>query len=312
MATIPFEKPLIFNAVRTSGFVYIPDSVRHHTVDETVLKLCCSGTDASAAATSASTAGDVDVDDIPGPASLQRRQTMSGNIMVIEPTIVHVDNEVEVGGDDDNNITSSRDLPSAYWLQRRLGYKATTHGSVVRLAYKLRFNNNKSSKKGNGGEDAVGNDGGSSGSSSSSSPYSSWELDTDIDGKPIMVMIHILHSQILDGRSELGNSNPINELSALQLIYEHNPTETAHVTRTRLISMCHSSIYCVLPYYHDGTLLQFCQSITDKVTGDARTTTSADCPLEEPLARFLFRQIMQVRQKTHDWTVIKECKMKKQ
>mmetsp|Transcript_33029 Transcript_33029/g.80276 ORF Transcript_33029/g.80276 Transcript_33029/m.80276 type:complete len:477 (-) Transcript_33029:2244-3674(-) len=292
MATIPFKKPVIFNARRVNGFVDIPKTIsKHNTVDETVQKLCGGSAGGASEAVSSKSRSDSDDGDmmaIPGPVALQRRETMSGNIMVIEPTVVDDSSDGNRNGEDeDSNIPSSlkssHSLPVAYWLQRRLGNISSTHGSFVRLAYQLRMKA-KNKKEGSGGDVA-------SGTGASSSSHS-WELDLDEDGKPIMAMVQILNSQILmDGTNfELGNAHPRNELSALQLIYEHNPTGTSHVTRTRLISMCQQSIYCVLPYYQDGSLLQFCQSVSSSSTTSGAT---GDCPLEEPLARYLFRQIMQ-------------------
>lgn len=317
MATIPFEKLVIFKAVRTSGFVDIPETTsNHHVVDEAFLKIC--GAKPSSSLGSEETTGAVGSDDgedhdddarmkIPTPISLQRRETMSGNIVVIEPTMVNVDGndgDKTCDVDDDDNINASntpsirspQDLPVAYWLQRRLGNIKvhTLHGSVIRLAYKLRMKDNSNSnsntiEKRSRGDIAVGSD-----SSLATSYHNCWELDM-LDGKPIMVMILILQHQILDSKSEIGNVNPLNELSALQLIYQHNPTVSVHVINTRLISMCRQSIYCVLPYYHDGSLFELCQSISS--SSSKSTTTSG--PLEEPLARFLFRQIMQVRRHDH-------------
>ena len=309
MATIPFKKPVIFNARRVHGFVDIPETIsKHNTVDEAVLKICGAGAGGGGGAAaggseavsskSRSDSDDGDMMPIPGPVALQRRETMSGNIMVIEPTVVDDSSDGNLNDeeqDEDSNnpysLKSSQGLPVAYWLQRRLGNISSTHGSVVRLAYQLRMKG-KNKNRGSGGEVDEGN-----GTSPLSS--SSWELDLDGDGKPIMAMVQILNSQILmDGTNfELGNANPRNELSALQLVYQHNPKGTSHVTRTRLVAMCQQSIYCVLPYFRDGSLLQFCQSVSSST---ATSGATGDCPLEEPLARFLFRQIMQGLKTLHD------------
>jgi serine/threonine protein kinase len=192
-----------------------------------------------------------------GPPALQRRQTMSGNIIVVTPP---------EGGQ------------LAYWLQRKIGQNS--HG-IVRLGYKLRLSTSKDSFE-------------------ESSNF--WELETDEMGRQTLVAVTIMDRSILDEQQQSLSSSsnkegdpivaetdksgflqaaksPLDEISALQMIARHNSTETAHVVGTNVVATCSQSIYTILKYHRDGTLLQFCQTV--------------GC-LEEPLARYLFRQILQV------------------
>ncbi len=145
--------------------------------------------------------------------------------------------------------------PQAFWLQRKIGL--SSHG-VIRLGYKLR-RNTKASFKG---------------------PSNAWQLDMNEEGETSLVKITIMHSSILDMKVDCHEGqNPLNELSALQMIANHSNIEDAHVVGTRLVGTCTSYVYSVLPYYPDGTLLHYCVSKGN---------------LEEPVARFLFKQILQV------------------
>jgi hypothetical protein len=227
------------------------------------------------------------------PVPLERTETTSGKIMEI-------------------TVTSSSRPPVvvAFWLLRKLG-----HHPIVRLGYKLRL----SSKNNNNSDDQNQNQ------------NLRWELDTDELGRLTLLRIHIFHCSILNDDEKImpeedNNTQDddddddagvvvnscLNELSALQLIakqtqkqqqqHENNssscssifPQKTkAHVVGTDLIATTTTTttasdeennyIYAVLPYYRDGTLLQFCQSIGS--------------PLDESLARYIFRQIIQVRKK---------------
>ena len=88
MATIPFKKPVIFNARRVNGFVDIPETIsKHSTVDENILKLCRGGGggggggggESEAVSSKTCTGDDSDGGDmmaIPEPVALQRRETM--------------------------------------------------------------------------------------------------------------------------------------------------------------------------------------------------------------------------------------------
>jgi serine/threonine protein kinase len=122
-----------------------------------------------------------------------------------------------------------------------------------------------------------------------------WELDRDEEGQLTMVRVHMSHNAVPAVDQSQSQSmwlkSQINELSALQMIATQNyssssqmASQAAHVVGTSIIARDEENgkIYTILPYHRDGTLLQFCQSMGN---------------LEESLARFIFRQIVQVRNK---------------
>jgi hypothetical protein len=166
---------------------------------------------------------------------------MSGNILIItQPDCTAEDN-------------SNKPTRTAYWLQRKIG--KTGHG-LLRLGYRLKVKDNT-----NG----------------------CWELDVDDGCRQRLVTVYMIRTSTLDNNkssSSLCCHSPMDELSALQMIAQYNPTETAHVVGTDIVATSSQHVYAILPYHRDGNLLQFCQSV--------------GC-LEEPVARFVFQQIIQVR-----------------
>ena len=234
------------------------------------------------------------------PSPLERNETISGRIIEITTTPSSSPSSSGINDDDDAKQPSVIE----FWLQRKLGHQSSSHGLVVRLGYKLRAS--KKQKKVSEGNDDDSDDG------DDQNNDCRWELDTDESGRHILVRVHILHnnnssSTVLQQSSNNNNNNhcrqnsvqfmdldsPLNELSALQMIARHTKTAQAqaiHVAGTNLIATSEENrnIYTILPYYRDGTLLQFCQSIGS---------------LEEPLARFIFRQIVQVRNNDLDTAI---------
>jgi hypothetical protein len=146
--------------------------------------------------------------------------------------------------------------PQAFWLQRKTG--KSSHGEI-RIGYKLRRNTKPSFKD----------------------TAEAWELDVDEAGEPSLFKFLIMHSSVLEMNSDNHDvQSPLHMLSALQMIAQNNNANDSHVAGAHLLGACRSFVYAVIPYYPDGTLLQFCMS---------------NGPLEEPVARFLFRQILKVR-----------------
>ncbi len=146
--------------------------------------------------------------------------------------------------------------PIAFWLQRKLCQRS--RNVVARLGYRLRPIQNEAKKD----------------------KLSNWELDTDASGRPMLVRVHMLRATLAE---ESQNEAALNELGALQIIAQQNSSlADAHVVGTNLIAIVDTTIYAILPYHRDGTLLEFCQSVGNS---------------PEPLARFLFRQILEVRKK---------------
>eukprot|EP00934_Nitzschia_sp_Nitz4_P006134 Nitzschia sp. Nitz4//scaffold207_size38617//31156//32532//NITZ4_007681-RA/size38617-snap-gene-0.3-mRNA-1//1//CDS//3329541623//6124//frame0 len=142
----------------------------------------------------------------------------------------------------------------AFWLQRKIGKLPSSDG-VVRLAYRLRRRTSKDAEN--------------------------WELDVDEFGDPSIVKVNMLHSSVLEKSSEEEQTGIIScrdELSALQMIASYGSTESSHVVGTPLVATCSNYVYVVLPYYPEGTLLQYCLF---KGT------------LDEAEARFYFQQILQ-------------------
>ena len=144
--------------------------------------------------------------------------------------------------------------PQAFWLQRKIGVKVG--GGIIRLGCRLQ----KKSKP-----------------QSEESSSDTWELAVDELGNPFFVKVAMMSTDILTGRE--AGQNAINELMALQLIAEHSNGIENHVIGTNMMGSCETHVYAVLPHYADGTLMQY---------------TLSHGNLEESVARFFFRQILQV------------------
>jgi hypothetical protein len=229
MSIIPFDPPRLLTAECKAGFVNVsPASYRSDSGR---------GWDTSGSTTEHFEGDPAERTDspTPEPTSLQRTQTMSGNILTI------------TGHPNHNDDTS----PEAFWLQRKLG-KFHSDG-MIRMGYRLRGSGVR------------------------------WELWKDRgEDHHTMVKVHIMPGSVLDENNNGANADvcsPVNELSALQMIASHNTNEPKHVLGTRLIATSAQDVYVILPYHQDGTLMQFCQTVGN---------------LPEPLARFLFRQIIKV------------------
>ena len=242
MATIPFDGPKFLTAKRITGFVDIPENKKAETSP-----MGCFGNGSFTADFTPDQAQKPDADErLAGPTYLRRTSTMAGNIVV-----------VNVEGEESQ----------AFWLQRKVGQ--TAHGSI-RLGFVLRSNKTTSETDGAAGK--------------------VWELapGTDSDGEVglnyQMVAIKILDTQVLDSSDTPDPllHNPVNELSALQMIAGHyeKQGEAGHVASTKLVAVSSQHVYAILPYYPDGTLFQYCLS---------------QGSLKENVARFFFRQILKVR-----------------
>ena len=201
-------------------------------------------------------------DNIP-PPSLERTETMSRRILEIQ------DQEQISGNNPSDNSTIA-----AFWLQRKLGQPSSSRDVVARLGYRVqprkgrkRAHNETMTTTEINAEDTQ-------------PPASSaWELDKDENGEPILAKVHIVHNS---NSGDLEHQEMLlNELGALHKIAQHNDS-SGHVMGSNLMAQNPEThtIYAILPHHRDGTLLQFCQS-------------SGSLP--EPLARFLFRQILKVR-----------------
>jgi hypothetical protein len=171
------------------------------------------------------------------------------------------------------NVVVMKDLEGtqhAYWLQRKIG--KTTFGTV-RLGFLLKQNTPPKANKKGGGASSV------------------WEVvpHPQDSSSYQMVEIRSMDTSVLEmnvsnhghDHGELHSNNPLYELSALQMIYkETKGEEHGHVIGTNLIGVCKENVYVILPHHPDGNLFQYC---------------SARASLEEPVARFFFRQIVKVR-----------------
>ena len=200
-------------------------------------------------------------EDIP-PPSLERTETMSRRILEIQ--------DRQLMGDKANDNSTI----AAFWLQRKLGQPSSSRDVVARLGYRVqprkgrkRAHNETMTTTEINAEDTQ-------------PPASSaWELDKDENGEPILAKVHIVHNS---NSGDLEHQEMLlNELGALYKIAQHNDS-SGHVMGSNLMTQNPEThtIYAILPHHRDGTLLQFCQS-------------SGSLP--EPLARFLFRQILKVR-----------------
>lgn len=200
-------------------------------------------------------------EDIPLP-SFERTETMPKRILEIQ-------NQEMIGdkakGDFDSTI-------AAFWLQRKLGQPSSSRDVVARLGYKVRPR--KGSKRAYDETTAT-----TDKDAQSPAAFSAWELDTDENGQPILAKVHIVHTA--NGGDVEHQEMLFNELGALHKIAQHAES-SGHVVGSNLIAQDPTTrtIYAILPHHRDGTLLQFCQS---------------SGTLPEPLARYLFRQILKVR-----------------
>jgi hypothetical protein len=259
---LPWGPLHLLTAERTAGLVDIPNIVQEDDVEKTP----------------ASTSG-LSLTTTSHPPNLERKQTMSGNILVI------TSNAVNDEYDDNNNNDTARNstmTPCAFWLQRKL---EKLHDGLIRLGYQLK-------QQHQGPFVAAGG---------------KWDLDTDALGRQTLVAIHILPSSVLEVKPAQSNDraavvatanaySPLNELCALQRIANHqqhlpftnSQQKKKHVVGTRLVATSSEHVYAVLPYYRDGTLLQFCQTVGN---------------LPEPLARYFFRKIVKVGEEYPSSTV---------
>lgn len=146
--------------------------------------------------------------------------------------------------------------PRAYWLSRKIG---KSPNGVIRLGYQLRPNSKPEFKD----------------------SLEAWELATDeIEEEPILVVVHIMHTSVMDMDGEGGVAHrPLDELSALQIIAKHKGSDEGHVIASSLVATCASHVYAIMPYHADGTLMQYCLE---------------NGSLDETIARFFFRQILKV------------------
>jgi len=277
-ATIPFPAPHILTARLKMGFVDVSihgsddDGVSSGVTSRRVRGWDSAGIEGASCAAAGA---------MPQSSSLEHNETtMSKRIIEIETKSGSTTREINA---DDN----AKPTIVAFWLQRKLGHESSSRNLVVRLGYRLR----RIQKVQN--EVSTLNIGinGDVNSSEYNQDNCEWKLDRDGMGQLILVRVHILQNIIVAMHQSQSPSmdlnSPLNELSALQMIARQNHSSssqmsplTAHVVGTNLIATDeeNSNIYTILPYHRDGTLLQFCQSIGS---------------LEESLARFIFRQIIQ-------------------
>jgi hypothetical protein len=316
---IPFDPPILWIANPKAGFVNIPDSSKEDGAYcrgwDTTLRVMTNGTTTTNDAAHSSSSMT--------PPSLQRRQTMSGNIIVVTPA------PPSSGSPSTPKPTLAywlhRKIGQHKYGIVRLGYKLKSSADVAGSAM---MNSSDDDDEDHDTEVAGGGSGaGLSGRSTRSSSLSNfWELETDDLGRPTLVAVTIIHSSSLSSSSndevkedmddEASSSSssppvflptdrsPLDEMSALQMIDRYynsmtdetisteTPTTMAlssssssssshHVLGANMVTATCSqgTIYTIVKYHRDGTLLQFCQT--------------NGC-LEESLARFLFRQIVQV------------------
>lgn len=102
-----------------------------------------------------------------------------------------------------------------------------------------------------------------------------WELDIDETCLHPLVTIKMVDTKILDDRA----SAESNMMSFLQIVGNDGEDDT-HVDGTNVVATCADHVYVVLPYHRDGSLEEYCRRHGN---------------LHESLARFFFRQILQVR-----------------
>lgn len=269
--TIPFPPPHFLKAQLKSGFVHVSSSARDDD----------GGSSGDGRGWDSGSVEHKSAEAMP-QTSLERNETMPKRIIEIEMELLS--RKRELNGE--NNL---RPTIVAFWLQRKLGHQSSSRDLVVRLGYRLR----PATKVQKETNTTKTNTNGDVNSSEHPPQHCEWELDRDGSGRLMLVRVHIQNNNIVDMKqlknSSMHLNSPINELSALQMIAKQNRSsssqmvsQSAHVVGTNLVATDdeNRNTYVILPYHRDGTLLQFCQSLGR---------------LEESLARFIFRQIVQVR-----------------
>ena len=149
--------------------------------------------------------------------------------------------------------------PHAFWLQRKVA--KTLHG-CVRVGFLLRPNSSPDFK----------------------GVLEAWELAPDDAGRHQIVAMKMMDTSILNMNQDSESTkcvlhNPLNEISALQMIANFGTDEELNVIGSKLIATSSQHVYVILPYHRDGTLFQFCLS---------------QGTLKEAAARFFFRRILKV------------------
>jgi hypothetical protein len=282
--TIPFPAPHLLTARLKIGFVDVSTNASDKDgVSSGVTSHHARGWDsAGIEGASCAVAGAI------SQSSIEHKETTSKRIIEIETKSASTTRKI-------NGVDNAKPTIVAFWLQRKLGHQSPSRDLVVRLGYRLRpiQKVQKEASTVNIGMNGDVN------ISEDNQDSCEWELDRDGLGRLILVRVHIRHIRhnitVTMHQSQspsMDLNSPMNELSALQMIAKYNhssssqmPPQAAHVVGTNLIATDEENrnIYTIMPYHRDGTLLQFCQSIGS---------------LEESLARFIFRQILQVISKS--------------
>lgn len=258
MATIPFDPPNLLMARRAPGFVDIPEPGDDHPPAP------CAAWD--------------DGQSKPSHVGYKKSSADEDDDKKSLPPMVAGPGVLRRSKTMDGNILivePDGEPPQAFWLQRKIGTHSSSSAassgglSCVRLAYKLQPDK-----------------------SYANAASTVWQIAQNEDdgiGPPgrgerlPIVAIKMMHSSILDTNKNSSEfHNPLDEISALSLVANYNNnSDEAHIIGSDLVASCSQYVYAVVPHHPDGTLLQFCQSAGS---------------LDEPVARFFFRQILQVRQ----------------
>jgi hypothetical protein len=160
----------------------------------------------------------------------------------------------------------------AYLLQRKVG--TTAHGSI-RVGYVLKDSKDT--------EEGV------------------WELAEpsleyskgDQQHEMVSVIMEEKSKVLPDDIGSQGNSSidPAAEISALQLVAKYDPEGVGHVLGTMDIACDEQYVYAITDYHREGSLFEYCAEVGR---------------LDEPEARFFFRQILMVRNMSHiPWNLLR-------
>ncbi len=218
----PFPEPKILNAKRVTGLVRVPD-----LDDDALLSPLDLSWQASSSSLDDSMMGAAAFPPFMGPAAFQRRNSTSGNILIIE----HPGSEIPT---------------KAYLMQRKIN--KTSFGSV-RVGFELRFRPE---------EERVGDD---------IEQWELIPSIGDVyPFKMVAIKIQDRSKVLIDqdgkGDAVMSGKEPLAEVCSLQMIaayYESNQDKgLKYVLGTHEIAVDNNFLYSVMPYHREGPLFQYC------------------------------------------------------
>jgi hypothetical protein len=215
----PFPEPNILNAKRTTGLVRVPD------LEDDALSPVELSWQTSCSSLDDSLMGPASFNALVGPATLQRRNSTSGNILIIE----HPGSEAPT---------------KAFLMQRKVS--KTSFGSI-RVGFVLRFRPIEERT-----EDEI--------EQWELTPSAEDAYPFQMVAIKVQDRSKVLIEQ--KGAEDFVTSQPLAEVCALQMIasyYESNQYNgVKNVVGTHEIAADNNFLYIVMPYHREGPLFQLC------------------------------------------------------